>query len=183
MFIALSPPEKVRERLAGLREKWPGLPSRWIKPGNIHLTVIPPMYLDENQVSQLVSVLEEAGKRISPFLIILERIIYGPPGKPSRMLWALGKESAELIALEHELEEAILDAKIPFLEEVRPFKYPHLTLARMFQGEWREFSPKPEINEEFHAEIPVEAIFVMESILQRGGAEYVTLARIPLEGS
>lgn len=181
VFIAIRPSQKARDRLFSFSRKWQEIPCRWIKPENIHFTLIPPMYLDENELSELISSIKAKSPDWTPFYLKLKKIAYGPFGKPSRMVWAVGEPNKELIELKNAVEEAIFDAKIPFREETRPFKYPHLTLARMYQEEWREYEPKPKIDEPLNLEIPVESIEIMESELKRGGAEYTALDSIPLE--
>jgi len=181
VFIAIRPSPELRERFFELSRKWPDMPCRWVKPDNVHLTLIPPMHLDENEIALLIHALRAAGKTTEQFSIEIERVTYGPPGQSGRMIWALGRESRELAAFKTKLEDAILNTKIPFRVESRPFRYPHLTLARMFEKEWRNYEPKPHINELLKTELPVETIEIMESELQPGGAGYTVLAIAPLK--
>lgn len=180
VFVGIKPPKEVQERLFQVSEKWPEIPARWIKSENIHLTLIPPMYLDENELSELILNVKAKAFDWASLHLKITKITYGPVGKPSRMVWAVGEPNNDLLTLKNALEEAILEANIPFQQESRPFKYPHLTLARMFQEEWREFQPKPNIEELLDLEIPVESIEIMESELKRGGAEYTILESIGL---
>jgi len=179
VFIAILPPEDLREKLFLLSKKWPGLPCRWLKPENIHLTIIPPTYLDENELADLINALKEIAPGSHPFNLNMEKIIYGPPGKPARMIWAIGKESPELENLRKILAQTVAKTNLPFRSETRPL-LPHLTLARMFPKEWSRLENKPKIDETFPAEFPVASIEVMESELHRTGAEYRLLERIPL---
>ena len=115
----------------------------------------------------------------SPFELSFEKVIYGPPGKPSRMIWLLGKRQEALTALKDSISRAVHEGGIPYLEEQRPLT-PHITLCRMYEQEWRRFEPKPDINEQFPATFTIDAVVVMESQLQRGGAEYSVLETITL---
>jgi 2'-5' RNA ligase len=179
IFIAVPIPPAVRKRLFALSLKWANLPCRWLKQENLHLTIIPPMYLSADEFTRMAEPIREALQNVNPFSLFFEKIVYGPPGKPSRMIWAVGKPSEKLSQLKKTIEEAILNSGVPFREELRPLK-PHLTLARFYQQEWRNFEPKPKIEEAFPFEILVDSVDIMQSELKRGGAEYTVLESIPL---
>jgi len=179
VFVAITLPENIARRIYDLRLRWPDLPCRWIKPENLHITLIPPMYLDDDQTASLAAALKSGLKGYQPFTLVFKRVIYGPPGKSPRMIWIEGGPSNELIALKSAVDDIILGALVPFRQESRPPK-PHITACRMFKEEWRLYEPKPEINEQFNVTITVNDIAIMQSILSRGGAEYAVLERIPL---
>lgn len=181
IFIAINLPENLKKGIVAFQEKWARLPGRWIKARNLHLTLIPPFYLTDDEIARLTAALIPALAKFAPFQIEFERFIYGPPEKPSRMIWLLGRANERLVELMQVIEDAILNAGIPFRaqEQRRPFR-PHITIARMEMKEWHSFEPKPKIDEVFAAVVTIQSVEVMESELKRGGAEYSVLESIPL---
>ena len=166
------------------QSKWPNLPIRWIKPENLHLTLIFLGYLSDEELLEVLKITREVALRNQPFSINLIKVCYGPPKKmPPRMVWAEGKKSEELEKLQKDLENSLFAASIKGLErETRPYT-PHLTLGRIRQWEFRQIEPeeRPEISEEMNLSFEVNSIEVMESQLKRGGAEYVVLESAPLK--
>ncbi len=184
IFIAINLPAGLKRRLATLREKWSGLPVRWTKEDNLHLTLVFIGYVSDDQLAEICKITGEAAKKYPPFELKFNKVIYGPPsaktaqGRPdnqTRMIWLEGERSEVLARLKDDLENALLESRRSgfYRKEDRQFK-PHLTLARM-KDEWRDYAPKPEINLEFRETVPVETIDVMESELLRSGAEYAIL--------
>jgi 2'-5' RNA ligase len=173
-------PENIQDKLVNLKNKWLDLPCRWVKSENLHITLIPPMYLDDNQINILVNALLGGLRESKRFSLDFSRIIYGPPGKYPRMIWLEGKSNDKLIELKKKVEDLIFKADIPFRKDSRPMR-PHITLCRMVEEKWRGYNPKPKIDEKFELSVAVDSIKVMESVLGRGGAEYIILENIPLK--
>lgn len=179
VFIAINLPESIRKKLSDLRTRWPDLPCRWINPENLHLTIIPPIYLDDDELSRVMVSVSSELSSFPPFTLEFEKLTYGPPSKPGRMIWAMGKPSKELAALKKAASKAILAASVPFMEESRQL-VPHITLCRMEEKEWRQYEPKPLIDERLEFDVEVSSAEAMESKLKRGGAEYAILESMPL---
>lgn len=180
IFIAIPLPETLKKELSELPRKLPNLPCRWIKPENFHLTLIPPMYLDDEELARLCRAVSKRAAEVPSFEIEFEKIIYGPPGKPVRMIWLWGKPDEKLTELKNVISKAILETRIPYREEIRPLT-PHITLCRMDEYKWRQFEPKPKVDQPFHRVFTVDTLNIMESNLHRSGAEYVILESIPLK--
>jgi 2'-5' RNA ligase len=190
VFIAINLPTGLKRRLASLREKWPGLPVRWIKEANLHLTLIFIGYVNDDEVAEICRIAGKAAKKYPPFELKFNRVVYGPlsaktmegqPDSRTRMIWLEGEKSEVLARLKDDLENSLLESRRSgfYRKEDRQFR-PHLTLARM-KDEWRDYAPKPEINLEFKETVPVETIDVMESELRSGGAEYAVLESAQLK--
>jgi len=180
VFIAINFPESFKKSIVAFQDKWRHLPVRWIKRENLHLTLIPPSYLTDDEIGRLAEALKEAAGQAAPFDVQFDRFDYGPPGKPARMIWLFGKPNKNLLALKDLLERAIIDSGIPFRQESRPFKYPHVTIARMNEFDWRKLESKPAIAQPLKAVLTVTNIDIMESELKRTGAEYALLESVPL---
>ena len=88
------------------------------------------------------------------------------------MLWATIDRDPRF----DELAQAVASAAAPFAPEARPPRTarPHITLVR------HRGAPPPG-EEALAADIPVDAVELVSSRLEPGGADYETLARLPLE--
>lgn len=188
IFIAVNLPASIKRRLSDLQKKWPGLPVRWTKEDNLHLTLVFIGYVNDDQVAEICKITTEVAKKYPSFELKFKRLIYGPPSfknqsdkldNQARMIWLEGEKNDILTRLKDDLENALLESKRSgfYHKENRQFK-PHLTLARM-KDEWRDYAPKPEINLEFKETVPVETVEVMESELSPKGPAYTILESAP----
>lgn len=176
IFIAINLPEKIKEELLNLQKKWPNLPCRWLKKGNLHLTLAFLAYLTEEELVKVFEITEKVALRNQSFTISLNKLCYGPDRKiPPRLVWVQGEKSEELARLKKELDE-LLSESIHFTPENRDF-LPHITLGRIRKWDWKLIEPeeRPEVDIDVSFEIPVNSIEVMESHLKRTGAEYEIL--------
>ncbi len=181
LFIAINLPENIKNKLIGYQGKWADLPVRWTPKANLHITLVFIGYVGDNEMYEICNIAKEIAKRHGSFNIRLKRILLGPPNKFPRMFWVEGKKSEEMARLKNDFED--------MFSRVRAC-HPHITLGRIKQGQWRELSPQPEINEVFNFtphhrrgagfSFPVETIEVMQSNLQRTGAEYTVLESVSL---
>lgn len=181
IFIAINLPQDVKKKLLDFGEKWEYLPVRWTKKDSLHLTLVFIGYVSDEEVYEICKITKEVAQKYEPFFINFERILYGPPGKPPRMIWLKGRASEELSKIKQELENALTSSEkvAPFKIERRPFS-PHITLARMKMGEWHQLDELPRIEQDFKQSVPVASLDVMESDLKRDGAEYTILELCPL---
>ena len=123
LFVALSLPEIVRQRLSGLANGLPG--ARWVKPENLHLTL---RFLGEVNNVTAADVDDALAKIRSPgFDLSLTGIGHFGEGRKLRALWVGVDASADLMRLQEKIEQALIRAGLP--PESRKFK-PHITLAR-----------------------------------------------------
>ena len=181
IFIAVGLPDETRAKIAGAVKRWQWLPIRWLKPENWHITVIPPFYAEEGELERVKEAAAEAAASLRPFSLSFRSIILAPPGKKARMVWLYGKASSGLQGLKEALEEKISEEKmIPgFTKEGRQV-LSHVTLARFEEGALQQIEAKTSVLEELPMGFEVRELAVMESRLKATGAEYNTLARIPL---
>jgi 2'-5' RNA ligase len=184
IFIAINLPEKIKEGLVSFQEKYSELPARWIKPENLHITLAFLGYVKDEDVPKIVEITKNIASKHKPFSIRIVKIAYGPPKiSPPRMVWAIGEKNEKLWKLQENLKNALMEMKIPQLEEEEGRGFiPHITLARIRKWEFKQMEPeeRPEIDEELNFSFEVKSIEIMESHLKRGGAEYTVLASLPL---
>ena len=182
IFIAINLPEDVKSGLKKYQEILPQPPIRWVRPGNLHITLAFLGYLPEKDLPDILEKTKEVGQAHSPFLIKLNKICYGPPQKmPPRMVWAEGEKSEELTIIQNDLGKRLVNPDVSFEMERRTFR-PHITLGRIRQWEFRRIEPeeRPEINEDISLGFEVNSIEVMESRLKRRGPEYTALESVSL---
>jgi len=176
LFIAINLPGKTKKRLVDYQKKWIELDPtliRWVKKDNLHVTLLFIGYVDDDEMYEVCKITEQVAKNHEPFMIDLEKIVLGPPNRTPRMFWLQGKKSDELGKLQGELTEKIEQRAGARHDALKP----HVTLAR-FRSPLVKSLPK--VNEEFHSQVPVETIEIMQSNLRRGGAEYLVLESIEL---
>ncbi len=179
IFIAVNLPEDIKTQLSSYQSMWPGLPVRWVKKDNLHITLIFLGYLTDEEIVETCKIVSETTSKHPSFSINLKRICYGPPKKlPPRMVWLEGEKSEELGKIQSDLESSLLFSPNSSFRkaEDRPYT-PHITLGRIRAWEFRQIEPeeRPEVNEEINLSFEVNSIEVMESQLKRGGPEYSVL--------
>jgi len=180
IFIAINLPEKLKKRLKEYREEFDYLPVRWTKEDSLHLTLVFIGYVTDEQMLETCRVAKEIARNEEPLAINFKRIILGPPGKTPRMIWLEGEPNEALRELKEKLEAQLLKNDSGLQKaEARSFS-PHITLARIKSGQWREYDIPKDIEREFSAEVPAASIEIMESDLKRDGAEYAVLESCPL---
>lgn len=197
VFIGINLPEKIRKELSAYQDKWLDLPARWSWPENLHVTLVFLGNASDQEVIDICKTAGEVAKRHDPFDLVLDKISYGPLSpavapiggeggriKTPRMVWATGRESEDLGALQADLTNAFYESGINEADEDcdnHAFA-PHVTLARIKQFELRKMEQEavPKIDEEIYQTFLVESIDIMESELKRGGPQYSILESLNL---
>ena len=144
---------------------------RWIKPENLHVTLVPPWYEDEKGIQKVEELLNSTLRK--EFILNFRRIAYGPDPKRPRLVWLEGGAPRGLTNLRDNLY-GMLGKE----QEKRPFLL-HLTIGRFREEEFSSF-PVKSIDEEFIFEERASTLLLMESHLGKGGAEYGVLHKIGL---
>ncbi len=123
LFVALSLPADLRERLCGLCSGLPG--ARWVAPESMHLTLRFIGEVDGRDAEDIDAAL--SGIHFPRFPLTLAGVGDFGDGKRLRSVWA-GVEANEMLErLQSKVEQAVQRAGQP--PEKRKFK-PHVTLAR-----------------------------------------------------
>lgn len=177
VFVAIGISSQLKEEIAYWQKKWNHLSVRWIKPENMHVTLIPPWYTTEvDKVIEDLKSVNQNRKRfwtsqndaIKPFTITFREVTFGPNPKRPRLIWASGDVPSEILILKSKLGK-ILQRK----SEKRPF-LTHLTIARFKEKDFIKFPIKNLHSKVFWKE-KIHSFLLMESHLRRSGAEYETL--------
>ena len=180
IFIAIDLPPQLKEGIAGLITQWRWLPIRWLPRENWHVTLVPPMYLEDEEVRSLVLLLEGA-KLGKPFPIRFSEVSLAPPGLAARMIWLEGETPPELAATKKKLENLLIGKPhfFPVSREARPYKL-HVTLARFEPGDLKELQERTRVLGNAKMSFTADEVVLMESHLKPTGAEYEKIATVAL---
>lgn len=180
VFVGLSISEKLQQEILDWEKGFLNLPVRWLKEKNLHITLVPPWYVDSTSSPQ-----EENLERIKNqlqivagsglFEIDFSKVTFGPDPRQPRLIWAAGETPKELLNLRQRIHQ-VLNRE----EEKRPFRRVHLTLAR-FRPETLSSFPIKELNEKVDWRDKADRVVLFESILSREGADYKVISKISLE--
>lgn len=178
VFIAIDLPQEVKARLETAISQWHWLPIRWLKPEFWHITLIPPLYLEDEEIRSLQAVLEHT-VLAKPFQLYFSRLMFAPPGIAARMIWLEGTTPKELSDLKKKLEDIMIARPyfFPIRREARPFKL-HVTLARFQPGDLKDLQEKVRMLGEVDLKCSAQGIVLMESHLKSEGAEYELIASV-----
>lgn len=176
IFIGVGLPAFAKKKLMQKLEKWENLPIHWSFEENLHITLLFIGYIADEAVADICARTRAAAKKIEGLDIKFEKISLGPDENNPRMIWLSGEANESLknlvVALENELGIART-----FRNEFRP----HVTLGRIRQTAWRNLPEAPVIAENISILVPVDAIEIIESTVERGKRKFITLEACPLE--
>ena len=174
LFLALSLPAPLRDRLAALCTGVPG--ARWVAPENLHLTLRFIGEVDGSQARDLDTALAQV--RTARLAVTLAGVDRFGSGRRLRALWVGVEPNPELDRLYRKLDQAVRGAGLA--PEGRKFK-PHVTLARFKGDPGRRLHDYLAHHAIFRAEAFEARDFVLySSFLSHGGAIYTAEAVYPL---
>lgn len=168
MAIPIS--DRLQKEISAWEKNLPALPLRYLVGRNLHITLIPPWYVDDiGKCDGLVKKTSRFGR----FNIKFNTVSFGPNIYQPRLIWATGNAPPEIIGLRDALSDIFDQPK-----ETRPFRL-HLTIARFNPIDFPTF-PIKKLKENVLWEEEVNSVVVMESHLSRQGADYEIIAKAPL---
>lgn len=171
LFLAIRPPEAIRDRLCDLMEG--PEPLRWQSDDQLHCTLRFIGEVERPQAEDIAQALQ--GVRFNPFALSLAGV-----GRFARRsggaLWAGLAPREPLAALAAKVERL---CQTLGLEPERRAYHPHITLAR-----WKGREPPLDAWLRAHAGLasdpwPVDRFTLYESSLSRSGAHYRAIADYP----
>lgn len=177
LFVALSLPEDVRQRLGLLSGGVPG--ARWIDPENLHLTLRFIGEVDGVWAEDVTAAL--GGISAKPFEITLAGVGHWGTRERATAIWAGVEKNPGLSHLQSKIESTLV--RLGLEPEGRKYA-PHVTLARL------NGSPNGRVAK-FIADhnlfrmpsFPVTSFTLFSSFLSRGGAIYTPEVEYALLGA
>lgn len=130
-FIGFELPEKIISYINKIQEDIKGyrFKVRWVRPGNIHLTLKFLGDIDRSDTEKVGKAIAESAKETVPVSLAVKGIGVFPDIKRPRVVWCgIAGNMDSLTRLHKTLDENL--ALIGFQKEKRPFKG-HLTLGRV----------------------------------------------------
>ncbi|MBU0517962.1 RNA 2',3'-cyclic phosphodiesterase [bacterium] len=181
-FIALPLTQEIHDALREVQNELRQEVSkvRWTRPEGVHITLKFLGDTDSSVVDQLIPALDEVASGHHPFELKLNGTGAFPRLANPRVLWVGLETSEELLALQHDVEEAI--APFGFEKEKRKFKA-HLTLARLQGDLWPEGHRRLLLDARKTIDgliLPVKELILFRSDLKPDGAVYTALHRAKL---
>jgi 2'-5' RNA ligase len=181
LFVAINLPREIKQKLETEVEKLKklfmeaGFDIRFLLPENWHLTISFLGYQIEEDLNSIIEATQMTVKKFENPKIEFEKINYGPPDKPPRMIWLVGSKetSQKLTLIKDFLEKELINRGVRLVRREYRLFNSHLTLAKF------ELSRKslPPIEKSFSHKFEAKSLDLMESHLKRTGAEYEILAR------
>lgn len=177
-FLAFDLPQGIKEevtRISGGVKK-SGLNASWVKPGNIHLTVVFMGDVNEKDIPGIIASIDNVAVQYEPFNISLGGMGLFPDIRRPRVIWlGLDGEIEKLASLRDDLQKSLESFGVE--QEKRTFK-PHLTLGR-FRRSTREKSHLKKILEESGRITGptgrLDELILFKSELRPGGSVYERL--------
>jgi 2'-5' RNA ligase len=170
IFVAIKISEKLQGEILEWEKKYKSLPARWLRPENIHITIIPPW--ETENIEEAKRMLDSLGKK-GGFEVAFHKICYGPNPKHPRLIWVEGEGGKEYEALRTDLENIFGAVKG---QKGRGDGFIHLTLARFNPEDFRRFSVK-ELEEPVNWIEKVKNVVLLQSF---PGSVYKELYKVAL---
>jgi len=130
-FIAITLPQQVLLAADTIQKKLAsnGIRLKWVRPGNMHLTLRFLGDIEEAQIPQIVTAIGSAAKEVTPFSLNAKRVGVFPNFRLPRVVWmGIEGELNPLMHIYQRLEKEL--TLLGFPHERRPFTG-HLTLGRV----------------------------------------------------
>lgn len=188
LFIALELPPEIIQHIAavqqGLKQRAPQGAVRWVKPGNIHLTL---KFLGDVPIDQreaLEDALAQVVEDRAPFQLAAGGLGCFPNARRPSVIWmGLTDDIATLHALRDAVEAHI--APLGYPTDDRPF-HPHLTLGRVRRETGRSDAQQlgdliANSTAKISAPWRVSQVTLIRSQLRPGGSVYTPLFHATLE--
>ena len=166
----------VTDYIESLREEFPQIRVGWERAEKLHLTLKFFGDVDEKQLTELTSAIEETSKQISDFKLQITKTGVFASKRNARILWLGLKDEAGSLQKINEILETECEKK-GFSREKRNFKA-HLTIARLREPQKSSELIRTHMASEFTAiSFTVGEIIVFQSELQRNGSRYTPIFR------
>jgi 2'-5' RNA ligase len=174
---------EIQYQLADIQNRLKNLGAniKWVKPGNIHITLKFLGDVSENNISPICDALIDVVKDQKPFdLVLKDTGVFPHPGKP-RVLWVgIGSGSESLRTLAKKIEDRLHN--LGFSKEKRPYS-PHLTIGRVRSPKNSKETVDKLLSISVRNDVfRINKIVLMKSDLHPTGAVYTALNSFNLEG-
>lgn len=178
LFVGVPLSEELRVKLAVLllELQQSGAVLNLVRAEQLHFTLKFLGDVEEQQISEVMTVLRAVAALFQPFSVSLQNIGAFPSTEYMRVIW-VGVENGLLIDVMKKLDE-----RLRFIRPNEHDEKPHVTLARVKSAnnkeQLQEFVRKYQHTS--FGEMPVQELVLFESALMPQGAEYSVVERFQL---
>ncbi len=183
LFVAIDLDEAARAAIGDeqkrlMRRAGHDKSIRWVRPEQMHVTLVFIGHVDESRGAAIVAVMSDPIDA-APFAMVFGRLgVFPPHGAPTVLWLAVGEGERQAVDVQRRVAERL--ERVGVTRERRPF-HPHLTLAR-----WRASRPADRriVDEDTGsvvAAVKVPSVTLYESRVSSAGSTYTVLARAPLQ--
>ena len=175
--LAVSTAEEIAKVQAELKEIKADI--RWVRAGNMHLTLKFLGDIDRSRVAPILEVLRARLQAQAAFSIHAQGLGGFPNLTRPRVVWA-GLIGDTLTAVSQAVETALVPLNFPL--QKRPFR-PHITLGRVrSQRGWSDVLPRvQQYAQTYFGESLIDQVTLYQSDLRPSGVAYTRLGSIPLQ--
>ncbi|MCQ2560139.1 MAG: RNA 2',3'-cyclic phosphodiesterase [Clostridia bacterium] len=171
LFWAIKLDQKLQTTLPWLELKNLPLVAKWVKPEQLHMTLVFLGEVEQKQVPDLIAQVRQKTEGFAPFELQINRLGFFPNAQQPRVFWAgLAGAVKNLRALQAQVLQGVEAVGLPV--EKRSFS-PHLTLARI-----KSLSGKIESLPSLNLRWPVASLQLFSSQLTPQGSIYHLEAEI-----
>jgi 2'-5' RNA ligase len=175
IYISINLPKRTRKSLARVMERWEGLPIKWTKEDNLHLSLLFLGFVDDDTSLEVCQKLTALCEQEEMFDILLNTIKLSPSPEDAKRVVLTGEPSEELRLLMEHIEKELGI----FTSAKKEFR-PHILLGKVRKKQWDELPEKPEVKRDFPLMVGVESVDVMASDFESEEGEYVIVESCPL---
>ncbi len=110
VFVAILPPEDVRQQIVDWQESHPDLDVHWKAAERLHITIIAPWNVHNDHIRTARGTLADVARFVQPFVVAIRRVRWGPPSRTASasLVWAGGETPREFAALKRRMEDSLL---------------------------------------------------------------------------
>ncbi|NTV31085.1 RNA 2',3'-cyclic phosphodiesterase [candidate division WWE3 bacterium] len=171
LFVGIPISEKLQRIIIDWQQQHSFSESvRWIKPENLHITLIPPW--ETNSVHETIKKVSSWESPTLGFDIKFDTITFGHAHPNPSVIWATGQTPESLLLIRSSLHSIV-----PNNAEKNQHFLMHTTIGRM---NWK-FHSEFTLNKQINWKETIHTICLYESKLLPTGAEYSKLKEIQLE--
>lgn len=177
LFIAIKIPNELKKNLVNFQKQFETKDINWTKFENLHITVQFLGWVDENKIFSIEKDIEKAAQVATPFNLNFENIIFAPPQKTKRMIWAVFNCEGQYEKLVKNIFESMkkyINSKLWNENIMRRERTSHITLARFKNLDIAKNIDLKRVRIE-NKKFKVSEISLWESKLSRDGAKYQIL--------
>lgn len=107
IFVAINISDRLKKKVSIFHQKYNNLPVRWIPDENLHLTLMPPTELDDNEMVKMIEKLKKIEGELGFIEVKFDQVCLGPDLRRPRLIWAKCEENSKLESLKNRMTDIL----------------------------------------------------------------------------